>query len=53
MNLPHLLGFNHEKLAYRYNGRDFRLTDVIWERGEAGGGVRILKVTVLDESRSH
>ena len=21
-------GFNHEKLTYRYNGRDFRLTDV-------------------------
>jgi hypothetical protein len=25
--LLHLLGFNHEKLTYRYNGRDFRLTD--------------------------
>ncbi len=23
-----LFGFNHEKLTYRYNGRDFRLTDV-------------------------
>ncbi|HUG20756.1 MAG TPA: DUF1501 domain-containing protein [Planctomycetaceae bacterium] len=23
-----LLGLNHEKLTYRYNGRDFRLTDV-------------------------
>jgi uncharacterized protein (DUF1501 family) len=23
-----LLGFNHEKLTYRYQGRDFRLTDV-------------------------
>ena len=23
-----LLGFNHEKLTYRYNGRDFRLTEV-------------------------
>ena len=23
-----LLGFNHEHLTYRYNGRDFRLTDV-------------------------
>lgn len=22
-----LLGFNHEKLSYRYNGRDFRLTE--------------------------
>ena len=24
----HALGFDHEKLTYRYNGRDFRLTDV-------------------------
>jgi len=24
----HLLGFDHTKLTYRYNGRDFRLTDV-------------------------
>jgi hypothetical protein len=24
----HLLGFDHEKLTYRYSGRDFRLTDV-------------------------
>jgi hypothetical protein len=24
----HLLGFDHEKLTYRYAGRDFRLTDV-------------------------
>jgi hypothetical protein len=24
----HLLGMNHEQLTYRYNGRDFRLTDV-------------------------
>jgi hypothetical protein len=23
-----LLGINHEKLTYRYQGRDFRLTDV-------------------------
>jgi uncharacterized protein (DUF1501 family) len=23
-----LLGFDHEKLTYRYNGRDFRLTNV-------------------------
>lgn len=26
--LLHQLGFNHEKLTYRYSGRDFRLTDV-------------------------
>jgi len=24
----HLFGLNHEKLTYRFNGRDFRLTDV-------------------------
>jgi hypothetical protein len=24
----HLLGINHERLTYRYAGRDFRLTDV-------------------------
>ncbi|MGY8689558.1 MAG: DUF1501 domain-containing protein, partial [Verrucomicrobiales bacterium] len=24
----HLLGLEHEKLTYRYAGRDFRLTDV-------------------------
>jgi uncharacterized protein (DUF1501 family) len=24
----HLMGLNHEKLTYRYGGRDFRLTDV-------------------------
>jgi uncharacterized protein (DUF1501 family) len=26
--LLHLLGLNHERLTYRYQGRDFRLTDV-------------------------
>jgi hypothetical protein len=26
--LLHILGLNHEKLTYRYSGRDFRLTDV-------------------------
>jgi hypothetical protein len=26
--LLHLMGINHEKLTYRYSGRDFRLTDV-------------------------
>jgi hypothetical protein len=24
----HLLGLNHEKLTFRFQGRDFRLTDV-------------------------
>ena len=26
--LLHLMGLDHERLTYRYNGRDFRLTDV-------------------------
>jgi arylsulfatase A-like enzyme len=26
--LLHLLGFDHEKLTFRFQGRDFRLTDV-------------------------
>jgi hypothetical protein len=26
--LLHCLGFDHERLTYRYQGRDFRLTDV-------------------------
>ena len=24
----HLMGVNHERLTYRYQGRDFRLTDI-------------------------
>ena len=24
----HMMGLDHEKLVYRYSGRDFRLTDV-------------------------
>ena len=24
----HLLGFDHEKLTFRFQGRDFRLTDI-------------------------
>jgi hypothetical protein len=27
----HLLGIDHERLTYRYAGRDFRLTDVYGE----------------------
>ena len=26
--LLHLLGFDHEKLTFRFQGRDYRLTDV-------------------------
>lgn len=29
--LLHLMGLDHEKLTYRFNGRDFRLTDVAGE----------------------
>ena len=29
--LLHLLGFDHTKLTYRFQGRDFRLTDVSGE----------------------
>ena len=25
----HLLGLNHERLTYKYRGREFRLTDVL------------------------
>jgi len=32
----HLLGINHERLTYRYAGRDFRLTDVY---GEVAHGI--------------
>jgi len=32
----HMLGLNHEKLTYRYAGRDFRLTDV---KGEVVKGI--------------
>ena len=35
----HLLGFDHTKLTYRFQGRDFRLTDVHGERGEEAAGV--------------
>ena len=28
----HLMGLDHEKLTYRYSGRDFRLTDVCRHR---------------------
>jgi hypothetical protein len=34
--LLHLLGFDHTKLTYRYQGRDFRLTDV---HGEVVKGI--------------
>jgi len=30
----HVLGLDHEKLTFRYSGRDFRLTDVYGRRVE-------------------
>jgi hypothetical protein len=33
----HLLGFDHERLTYRYAGRDFRLTDVHGRGTESHG----------------
>jgi hypothetical protein len=32
----HLLGIDHERMTYRYQGRDFRLTDVA---GKVIGGI--------------
>jgi hypothetical protein len=32
----HLLGFDHERLTYRFQGRDYRLTDV---HGEVVHGI--------------
>jgi hypothetical protein len=29
--LLHLMGLDHTKLTYRFNGRDYRLTDVAGE----------------------
>jgi len=30
----HLLGFDHEKLTYRYAGRDFPPDGCAWQRGQ-------------------
>ena len=35
----HCLGIDHTKLTYQFQGRDFRLTDVHGERGEAAPGL--------------
>ena len=45
----HLLGIDHKRLTYRFQGRDFRLTDVhgrtwcsrSWRKAGAGGRQRI------------
>ena len=36
----HLLGLDHEKLTYRFQGRDFRLTDVHGSVVQGAAGVR-------------
>src|SRR4029077_12658764 len=48
----HLLGFDHTKLTYRFQGRDFRLTDV-----HGGPGTKLLPeappaARALDPSRA-
>ncbi len=35
----HLLGLDHEKLTYKFQGRDFRLTDVHGKRRDEAAGV--------------
>jgi hypothetical protein len=40
--LLHQLGINHEQLTYRFQGRQFRLTDVHWTDCEGHSGVEIL-----------
>ena len=42
----HQLGLDHERLTYRYAGRDFRLTDV-------SGGCRSDRGVVLEKHRRH
>ena len=37
--LLHLLGFDHQQLTYRFQGRDFRLTDVRGRRGPDDPGL--------------
>ena len=36
----HLLGLDHEKLTYRHAGRDYRLTDVSWQRRQRDPGLK-------------
>ena len=42
----HLLGFDHAQLTYRFQGRDFRLTDVHGKRGQGAAGVRATAVGI-------
>ena len=49
--LLHLLGIDHEKLTYRFQGRDFRLTDV---HGKLIAGVgNFISETLIPAQRVH
>ena len=37
----HLMGLDHTKLTYRFQGRDFRLTDVSGQRGHEAPGLSL------------
>ncbi len=43
--LLHLLGFDHTKLTYRFQGRDFRLTDVQRHGRQKAAGLRTARET--------
>ena len=36
VTILHLMGIDHERLTYRYSGRDYRLTDVSGVNGQSG-----------------
>ena len=46
----HLMGINHEKLTYRYSGRDYRLTDV---SGMSGAHYRMISSCIRYRVISH
>ena len=48
----HLMGFNHERLTYRYAGRDFRLTDVSGEVVRGFSPDRSLLRSPIDRARA-
>ena len=42
----HLLGIDHEQLTYKFQGRDFRLTDVQGKRRHEAAGLSLFSPTV-------
>ena len=46
------MGLDHEKLTYRYSGRDFRLTDVQRRGGEGHPAVSGERVLVMAHGES-